>query len=286
MRKTLYALAVLVPIAAIAAAATIGFGVLNIRGAHAGARPTLHRGAVTCTPTGFIRDGINLTAAIINPHATVSGVVDATSCNIGVYYGTGSGMVLNAEIFGANYFGVVNNGASVTVSQSNIHDIGEMPLNGDQHGVAVYWAFASGATGAVTNNLIYRYQKGGIVISGAPDSATVSGNEVLGLGPVNFIAQNGIEIGGGAAATVTGNVVTGNSYTGANFASSGGILVYGGSCYGVPLTINTQVANNTTVANDVGVWISDIDVDPNNPNNCIPTTTPTNVAVTNDSAVD
>lgn len=41
--------------------------------------------APTCTVTGFVRDGINLTAAQINP-ATVSGDVDATGCNIGVYY--------------------------------------------------------------------------------------------------------------------------------------------------------------------------------------------------------
>ena len=57
---------------------------------------------------------------------------------------------------------------------------------------------------------------------------TISNNTVTGEGPVDYIAQNGIQLGYGAKATVTGNTVTGNAYTGANGASSGGILVVGG----------------------------------------------------------
>src|SRR4051812_17520712 len=63
--------------------------------------------AVTCTPTGFFRDAINMTAAKINPAGTVSGDVDATGCNIGVYYSSGKGSVKQANIHGANYFGVL-----------------------------------------------------------------------------------------------------------------------------------------------------------------------------------
>src|ERR1043166_3525576 len=56
--------------------------------------------AVTCTPTGFSRDSINLTAALINP-PNVSGDVDATGCEIGVYYSSGvNGHVENANIHG------------------------------------------------------------------------------------------------------------------------------------------------------------------------------------------
>src|SRR5579859_2005390 len=67
--------------------------------------------ATSCTATGFYRDGINLTAARINPSGTVSGDVDATGCNIGVFYGAGAtGTVNGANIHNANYFGVVNDG--------------------------------------------------------------------------------------------------------------------------------------------------------------------------------
>ena len=58
--------------------------------------PAATMAASICTPTGFIRDGINLTAAQIG--GTVTGTLDATNCNIGVYNPTS---VSGADIFGA-----------------------------------------------------------------------------------------------------------------------------------------------------------------------------------------
>ena len=46
--------------------------------------------AATCTPTGFFRNAINLTAALVNPPGTVTGAVDATACHIAVYYDAGA----------------------------------------------------------------------------------------------------------------------------------------------------------------------------------------------------
>jgi hypothetical protein len=72
--------------------------------------------AQACSPTGFTVDGINMTAAEINP-GNVTGSVDATGCNIGIYYDDGTnpgavgGTVNNATISGdPNYFGIVANG--------------------------------------------------------------------------------------------------------------------------------------------------------------------------------
>src|SRR5207244_13398385 len=92
-----------------------------------------------CTQTGFFRDSINMTAAMINP-TSVTGVVNATGCNIGVYYGPGSrGVIKNSEIYGANYFGVVANGdagdVTLDVLTINIHAIGDSQHTGTQHGV-------------------------------------------------------------------------------------------------------------------------------------------------------
>src|ERR1700746_1584343 len=79
--------------------------------------------APACTPTGSVRDNINLTAAQINP-ATLSGDLDATGCNIGVYYSASThGHIENANIHGSNYFGIVNNGANVNVGNSTISAI-------------------------------------------------------------------------------------------------------------------------------------------------------------------
>lgn len=224
----------------------------------AGAPPT-DAVAATCTPTGFFRDTINLTAALINP-GHVSGDVDATGCNIGVYYSSGvHGHVENANVHGANYFGIVNNGAHVEVEDSTISGIGEKPFNGTQHGVAIYWAIGSSAKGSIHGNYVWNYQKGGIVVNGANSSADIRKNTVIGLGPVSFIAQNGIQAGYGADTEIKENTVVGNSYTGAGQTSSGGILLVGGDCYGGPPTTNTRVQGNTGLGNDVGVWFSNLD---------------------------
>ena len=228
--------------------------------------------AVTCTPTGFVRDGINMTAAQIG--GNVTGSLDASPCNIGVYYdNTTSGNVTGANIFGANYFGVVVNGevgaVSVNVTGSTIHDIGETPLNGTQHGNAIYYrAFGGSASGTISGNTVTHYQKNGITINGNV-SATIANNTVKGEGPVPYIAQNGIQVGYGAQATVTENTVTGNAYTGANGASSGGILVVGGPCFGQPYTTGLSIMKNTLTGNDVGVWLFNADA------GCATTTTRT-----------
>jgi hypothetical protein len=196
---------------------------------------TLSLNASTCTPTGFIRDGLNMTAAVINPTATVTGQVNATGCNIGVYIDSQDATIDTAEIFGANYFGVVVNGdvgsPSASITSSNIHDIGESPLNGTQHGVGVYFRsfFLTGsASGTISNDSFTNYQKGGIVAVGQGVNVAITDNVVTGQGRVEYIAQNGIQIGYGASASVMRNTVTGNAYTGTNNASSGGILVVGG----------------------------------------------------------
>ncbi len=238
----------------------------------------------TCTQTGFVRDGINLTAALINPVGTVSGEVDATGCNIGVYYNVGRGTVSGANIHGANYFGVVADGSSaavtVNVLQSSIHDIGESPLNGDQHGVGIYYAAFGGgsASGRIAGNSIWNYQKGGIVANGPGATADVENNIVTGQGRVDYIAQNGIQAGWGATAQIMRNTVTGNAYTGTNCASSGGIIAVGGPLYGPPdvYTTGTQIVGNTVVNNDVGVYLSNWDLSG-------PPPTATNIKVINNT---
>ncbi len=47
---------------------------------------------------------------------------------------------------------------------------------------------------------------------------------MIGSGKVDYIAQNGIQVSFGANATVKGNIVSGNSYTGADTAC--GLLLY------------------------------------------------------------
>ncbi len=244
--------------------------------------------ATNCTQTGFFRDGINMTAAVVNPTSQVTGVIDATGCNIGVYFGPGhNGSVNGATITDANYYGIVVQQAKVNVNDNNIHNIGEIPLNGDQHGVGIYFATVAGITngdcitgstqGIIENNSVSTYQKSGIVADCIGTNVTIEDNVVQGQGPVNYIAQNGIEVGVGASAVVNNNYVTDNSYTGSGGASSGGILVYGGPVYAGAYTTNTQVTNNVLFGNDVGVWLSNISAC--GATSCTATTTKTNLQV-------
>jgi hypothetical protein len=174
-------------------------------------------GAATCFPTTFFsRDGFFLTAA--KSGGSVSGSLDATGCDIGVYFATPGSVTAGAQIFGARYFGVVNDGTSVAVEGANIHTIGNTPFDGTQHGVAIY--FTNGGTGTIDGNTVSAYQKGGIVVtgtnatSGAATTATITNNTVTGLGPVAFIAGNGIQVSRGAVAEVRGNAISDNFYTG------------------------------------------------------------------------
>jgi hypothetical protein len=241
-------------------------------------------GAATCTETGFFRDGINMTAALINP-AAPSGVLHAAGCNIGIYIDHtmpgGVATIQNMDIYGANYFGVLVNGdngpVQANVRNSFVHNIGEVPFNGAQHGVGIYIrAFfpANLVTGEITGNTVYAYQKGGIVVNGPGGRISkVNTNRVIGQGHVTYIAQNGIQVGYGAMpypAQVVGNLVTANSFIGTpgDGSSSAGILVVGGPWLGTcpdgnvcPYTNQVVVAGNILFNNDVGVYSLNAEAD-------------------------
>ncbi|MDX6588502.1 MAG: hypothetical protein QOI31_2975 [Solirubrobacterales bacterium] len=166
--------------------------------------------AAPCTPVSTSQGA--MTAQLVNP-ANVTSTVNASGCDIGVYYNVGATGAINAaDISGANKYGVFNDGGAVTVSNSDIHEIGNVPFDGVQIGVAV--RYSNGATGSVTNSDIYRYQKNGFVISGQGTNVDVVGNSVTGNGPVAYIAQNGVQYSFGATGTVDSNDISDHYYTG------------------------------------------------------------------------
>jgi parallel beta-helix repeat protein len=200
--------------------------------------------AATCQPTGFSApDGTPMTAARIG--GTVSGTVDATGCNIGAYFNAAHpGTVTGADIYGANYYGVLSNGTASGVANSSIHNIGETPLNGSQHGNAI--VYMNGAKGTISGNTVSHYQKNGITVRDNGSSATVKNNTVTGEGQINYIAQNGIQISFGASASVTGNSVSGNWYTPAGTTACGLLFFQAG---GVKQSANNVFANEMNLCN-------------------------------------
>ena len=170
--------------------------------------------AASCHETGFIRDGINLTAARIGK--AITGPVDATGCDIAVYNPTS---VSNADIHGARYYGVVVNGGHVNTTGSKVHQIGDSPFDGMQRGRAIL--YINGASGTISGNKVYTFQKNGIesrgvtadgTTPGTRTSATIANNVITGRGHLGDIAQNGIVILGNATAMVKDNTVSGLWY--------------------------------------------------------------------------
>lgn len=225
--------------------------------------------AAECISTGYYTPTGEgpLTAAVVNPEKPVTGTIDATGCQIGVYFGAGAhGRVVNAEISGASHFGVIADAGfgnvTLDVKNSSIHHIGDSPFTSAQRGVGIYVAaYEPGARARATiaGNTIERYQKGGIVANGSGVTAEINENVVIGLGPVAFIAQNGIQVGYGADAIVARNRVEGNSFTGVT-AVAAGIVVVGGAWYsGLPYTTGTRVVGNTVLENDIGIFLTNLD---------------------------
>ena len=228
------------------------------------AKPSLDVGvaalAGVCLPTPFVRDGRVMTAAVIGTAVPITRtVVDATGCDIGIYYAPGvAGSVDQSSIAGASYFGVVNHSSVVNVTRSSVSNIGDRPFSGAQHGNAIFYttenaAVAGGpivaagaASGIISGNQVSLYQKGGIIVRGVGASAEILDNEVVGLGPVDFIAQNGIQVSFGGSGVVRDNIVSDNDYTPPGTTSCG-VLLFEAS--GVKVQQNTYFDNETNMCN-------------------------------------
>jgi len=72
----------------------------------------------------------------------------------------------------------------------------------------------------ISGNRIQHFQKTGIVLIGTID-AGVYANRVEGEGPVNYIAQNGIQLSSDVSGSVKLNQISGLDYTGTDAAAAG-----------------------------------------------------------------
>ena len=95
------------------------------------------------------------------------------------------------------------------------------------------------------------YDKNGITCDDVNTTCTITNSTVQGEGPTNSIAQNGIQAFGAATATITGNTVSGDSYSGGGEGNSAsGILI---------LNAGTVNAHNNHVSNsDVNIYAGEI----------------------------
>lgn len=148
----------------------------------------------------------------------------------------------------------VRGGGSATIKNDYITQIWQATATdrGIQNGIAILVGRQRDSTtgsAIIANNIIDHWQKTAIVIDNTGSSATITNNKVTGEGPIGYTAQNGIQVGRGAAGFVQNNSVSALSYTGPSYSASG-ILVFE--------TGNVEVSGNMVISCDLGVAFADV----------------------------
>ena len=159
----------------------------------------------------------------------------------------------------------VYGGGSAIIANNRITEIrSENPdLRGCQNGIAVVYGDYDPGTGATTsgtgtvlNNVIDRYQKGGIIVSEVGSNATIRDNTILGVGATPQIAQNGIQVSYGGQATVRLNGIRDNSYIDPDpdndVYDAGGIILFRPDS-------DTLLGGNTIARNDYNIGLFNAD---------------------------
>lgn len=144
--------------------------------------------------------------------------------------------------------GIAFHNAGGTVDHVTITRIRETPASGTQHGVGLYVLNEDAAprTLTATNNSVSDYQKNGMTFIGSNLTVDVSDNTVTGSGAVSFIAQNGIQVSGGASGTVgPNNAISNLSYTPSSVIAAG-VLV---------LTGNVNILHNTVTDVQAAIYL-------------------------------
>jgi hypothetical protein len=189
------------------------FSSLNLIGT--GKDSTFLTAPPTSMPHSFVTSAPNFAILSIENSAVVN-ISDLTVDGLGL----GNS---NSRFVGIAYY---KSGGKV--DGCRVKDIRNTPIDGAQHGVGIY-VFNDAVpaqTVELANTQVTGFQKGGIAVVGASATGSVHDCTVTGYGPATFIAMNGIQISNGASGSVLHNQVSGCSYTGSSWASSG-ILVYG-----------------------------------------------------------
>ncbi len=166
--------------------------------------------------------------------------------------------------FAAIDYGIwVSYGATVNIHDNIVKDIRDEPFSGMQTGIGIIVSREGIAT--ITNNNVYGYQKAGIIVAATSVRTTISGNTITGAGPIQNVAQNGIQVSHGSTATIMSNTIAGNAYDVPGYFATG-ILALGAGP-GVVIDGNTVNHNNANIVawDSNGIQIKDNQVADSSP---------------------
>jgi Right handed beta helix region len=205
-------------------------------------------------PAGYTLDGAGHTITAVDPpapaHFTGAVVANAGASasvrNLGV---TTDHLATVCDAFPASLAGIRLDGASGTITATTVTGLQQGSVgDGCQEGNAIEVRNTDGGPTpavSVTGNTARSYQKTGVLVKGAV-SAVVTGNTITGYGPVDFIAQNGIQVSFGATALVADNTISDNFYTPKSVEACG-LLIY--QAGGVKVDKNTFSGNEKNLCN-------------------------------------
>ena len=182
-------------------------------------------GAVVAN-AGTIANVTNVTVTASQLANTCDGGVDRLR---GILLDGASGSITDNTVIG------INQGQS-GCQEGNAIEVRNAPFDGTHHGIKMV---------AISGNTISDYQKTGIVANGNV-AALITNNTVTGSGKINYIAQNGIQVGFGATAFVNGNTSSGNWYTPQSDVACGILFIDAG---GVRASHNTLFDNERNQCN-------------------------------------
>jgi hypothetical protein len=149
--------------------------------------------------------------------------------------------------------------ATLVATNVTVDGAGAFPINGCQGGVGIQ-AGTTRTTPSERGNLklkgvtVRNYQKNGITVAGSVSTANIANTTVEGAGPTPAIAQNGIQVSGGAVAKIKSVSVSGNECDNAACGPDGfsntqstGLLFFGAAP-------GSTVTNSTLSNNDIGTY--------------------------------
>ncbi len=213
---------------------------LTLRGINGKPLPriTIPAGGAVANTTRM--NGKSTAAQVLVSPATTA---DVTIANI-IVDGSGN----NITSCGLELIGIYYRNAGGTVYNSTAQNQLLPPgYQGCQSGQGIFVENETPGTDAITvkRNTVTNFNKNGITFNRAAAVGEITQNTVVGIGPTDQIAQNGIQVGFGATAKVISNTVKNLVYTPATTGSAG-ILMYSldSASYLTPPVVEANVIDN------------------------------------------
>jgi parallel beta-helix repeat protein len=200
-------------------------------------RPVVRPAGMVANTTSMRTDGPIAAAAVVSGGATLDGLEFDLSANGLPTCGATDPVLV----------GIFVRGSAATLKNNRVHDVRHAASGCESGaGVLVQGNNATSTRVDVNGNVVFAYQRAGIVVNERGARALIRNNTVTGDGVTADVVQNGIQVGFGATATVSNNVVQNNAGpSGPACTFDGGNLLFESS--GGTITGNTFTGNTAGV---------------------------------------